>query len=78
MKDRYVKTAHEFPIPRIILLCYRANPSPYPVGNEALFRVKSGQGMKMTTDVRVVQSPKVINGFKRTPPPYLFMALLLN
>jgi hypothetical protein len=64
------------PHPRIILMCYRANSSSYPVGNEALFRVKSDHGMKLTTDVLIVRSPKVINEFKYTPRPCLFMALL--
>lgn len=49
------------PVPCSILMCYRAHPSSYPVGNEALFRLKSGQGMKLTTDVHVVQSPKVMS-----------------
>ena len=81
--ERHAQRRHMYsvkhpPPPSSILMCYRAHPSSYPVGNDAIYRVKSGQGMNLTTDVHAVRSPKVINEFKHTPPPYLFMALLLN
>jgi hypothetical protein len=61
---------------RSILMNYLAHPSSYPVGNEALFRAKSGQDMKLTTYFHVVQSAKVINEFKHTTPSILIHGVI--
>jgi predicted metallo-beta-lactamase superfamily hydrolase len=53
--------------PILVYLCYRAQLSSYTVGNEALSRAKSSQGMNLTTDVHVVQSPEGTNEFKHAP-----------
>jgi len=69
MKDRCAKTAHVSPPQYNYVLSG-------PVGNEALLRVKSGQGIKLTTDFHVVQSAKVINEFKHAPTSVLIHGVI--